>query len=238
MLNTVLFDLDGTLLFMSQDAFIERYLKLLAQKAAEYGFEPKTIIDALWQGTYAMIKNDGAATNHNRFWHKFTEILGNDILTYEPMFNQFYVQEFDQARAVTTENPLAKEAIDLLKAKGYTVALATNPLFPPVAQRTRLSWIGLKPEDFAYLTHYENSHYCKPNPNYFREVLKVLGKQPGECLMVGNNVVEDMCAKELGMQVYLVNNYIENDNEEARAQLPQGSFAELMEYLRVLPDLS
>ena len=59
MIDTILFDLDGTLLPMDQDAFTEYYFKLLAGKMAPLGYEPKQLIAAVWDGTKAMVKNDG-----------------------------------------------------------------------------------------------------------------------------------------------------------------------------------
>ena len=40
MITTVLFDLDGTLLPMDQDAFTRGYFKFLAAKLAPHGYEP------------------------------------------------------------------------------------------------------------------------------------------------------------------------------------------------------
>ena len=43
-MNTVLFDLDGTLLPMDQEAFIRLYFGALTQKFAPHGFEPEKLI--------------------------------------------------------------------------------------------------------------------------------------------------------------------------------------------------
>lgn len=58
-ITTILFDLDGTLLPMDQEAFTTGYFKSLAKKLAPYGYEPKSLVDAIWAGTAAMVKNDG-----------------------------------------------------------------------------------------------------------------------------------------------------------------------------------
>lgn len=60
-LTTILFDLDGTLLPMDNDEFTRGYFKLLAAKMAPLGYEPKRLVDAVWTGTAAMVKNDGLA---------------------------------------------------------------------------------------------------------------------------------------------------------------------------------
>lgn len=47
-MTTVLFDLDGTLLPMDQDAFTKAYFQCLAAKLAPYGYEPAKLIDSVW----------------------------------------------------------------------------------------------------------------------------------------------------------------------------------------------
>ncbi|MCL2496132.1 MAG: HAD family hydrolase [Clostridiales bacterium] len=234
-MNTVLFDLDGTLLPMEQTAFLRRYLGLLGAKAAAHGLEPQTMIDALWRGTSAMANNDGAMSNRQRFWDSFTAELGQDVRALEPVFNDFYGNEFDAVRDIIKPNPWAREVVDLLQIKGYTLALATNPLFPPVAIDTRLKWVDLKRDDFAYISDYENSRYCKPHPEYFRAVLQEVGKCPQDALMVGNSLRDDMPARDLGLMVYLITDFMEGEGEGEIALLPHGSFAEFAAYVRQLP---
>lgn len=234
-MDTILFDLDGTLLPMVQDDFVRRYLQLLGGKAAAHGYAPQPLIESLWRGTGKMVKNDGAASNHRRFWDTFATDLGEDIRALEPVFNDFYAQEFNAARDATIENPGARALIDLLHEKGYALVLATNPLFPPAAIATRLSWIGLQPQDFVYITDYSNSYYCKPHPGYFQQILDKLGKQPQDCLMVGNSIGEDTGALALGIPLYLVTDCLEGEGDYS--QLPHGSFADFIAYARQLPEI-
>ncbi len=228
-ITTVLFDLDGTLLPMETKTFTDAYFKLLAQKAAPYGYEPKALVAAVWAGTKAMIKNDGTQPNDQRFWQTFAGELGEDIQKLRPVFDKFYAEEFHGAKAATRENPLAKKVVEELKARGYTVALATNPLFPLAGQATRLSWLGLRPQDFALVTSYESCSYCKPNPAYFAQVLEQLGKRPEECLMVGNDVREDMLAAQaVGISTYLITDCMENAGGVTLGQIERGSFGEFL----------
>ncbi len=228
-ITTVLFDLDGTLLPMETKTFTDAYFKLLAQKAAPYGYEPKALVAAVWAGTKAMIKNDGTQPNDQRFWQTFAGELGEDIQKLRPVFDKFYAEEFHGAKAATRENPLAKKVVEELKARGYTVALATNPLFPLAGQATRLSWLGLRPQDFALVTSYESCSYCKPNPAYFAQVLEQLGKRPEECLMVGNDVREDvLAAQAVGISTYLITDCMENVGGVTLGQIERGSFGEFL----------
>ena len=231
-ITTLLFDLDGTLLPMDLEGFANTYFSLLAKKAAPYGYEPKALAAAVWKGTKAMIQNDGSRTNDLRFWEVFAGELGEKVLDLRPVFDQFYAEEFNGARTATRENPLAKRAVEAAKRAGLTVALATNPLFPAVGVATRLSWIGLSLDDFAYVTSYENSSYCKPNPAYYTQVLERVGKAPGECLMVGNDVGEDaLAAKAAGLRAYLITDCLENAQAGDISTIPHGSFSEFMKFV-------
>ena len=233
-MKAILFDLDGTLLPMDQDLFVKTYFKLLAVKLAPYGYDPKQLIDAIWGGTATMVKNNGSCSNEDAFWTFFTGIFGKQALEHLPVFEDFYANEFQGAQAVCSQIPQAAEAINLVKEKGFRVALATNPIFPAIATRSRIRWAGLTPEDFELYTTYENSRFCKPNPAYYQDILAQMDLRPEECLMVGNDVTEDMIAQKLGMQVFLLTDCMINKNNEDISAYPHGGFPELLEYISSL----
>lgn len=210
MKKTVLFDLDGTLLPMGQDEFIARYMDELSSKMETLGYDKKSVIAAVWSGTKAMILNDGTKTNETRFWDTFAAKLGEDVRKTEAPLEDFYRNEFNRIKAVSTPPTHSREVIELLKNKKYSLVLATNPVFPRIAVEARLKWIGIDINVFDYVTSYENCTYCKPNLGYYREILQRIGKEPQECFMVGNNVKEDMCTLELGMEAFLVTDNLEN----------------------------
>lgn len=231
MFNTILFDLDATLLPMDQVAFVKEYFKHLAQRLQPLGYDAQKLIDAIWSGTEAMVKNDGSRLNEDAFWSKFAEVFGEERLADKPVFDDFYENEFEKARVRCWVNPAAAETVRALKAQGFRVALATNPIFPPVATERRISWTGLEPSDFELITTYDNSHFCKPNPAYFAEVASMLGVDPAECLMVGNDVTEDMVARELGMSVFLITDCIINRENKDISVYPHGSFPDLLKFV-------
>ena len=117
---------------------------------------------------------------------------------------------------------------------GYRVALATTPMFPSIATESRIHWAGLELEDFEIFTTYENYHFCKPNLNYYREVIEKLGVKPEECLMVGNDVGEDMITEELGMKVFLLPADLINKVEKDTSQYPQGDLTDLLKFIEGL----
>ncbi len=230
-ITTVLFDLDGTLLPMDLNEFTGTYFKLLAKKAAEHGVtDSEKLVAAVWKGTKAMVKNDGSMKNCDRFWQVFGEELGEEVLGLRPVFDRFYEEEFNGAKAATGENPLALKTVRGLKQAGYDVILATNPIFPAVGVKTRLAWLGLCPEDFLEITSYEEYSSCKPNPDYFREILEKTGKRPEECLMVGNDTAEDLAALDVGMDVYLVEDCLIDGGSRDLTDIKRGSFCDFTAY--------
>lgn len=229
--KAIFFDLDGTLLPMDQDLFIKAYLGGLVKLLAPKGYDPEAIASALWASTRAMMKNDGQVSNEEIFWRSFSEILGEGVRSYEPQLAEFYAGEFQNVRHVCGHNPKARELVYRLKDAGFTVVLATSPLFPKVATDSRIRWAGLEPEDFLYVTTYENSNYCKPNPVYYTSLCEKLGIDPKEVLMIGNDVGDDMVAETVGMKTYLVTDDLINRKERDIKEFKHGSFDELCEYL-------
>lgn len=231
-LTTVLFDLDGTLLPMDNDEFTKGYFKLLAAKLAPHGYEPKQLVDAIWAGTAAMVKNDGTQSNEYAFWKRFSALYGEKALADKPLFDAFYSNEFQRAQELCGYNPKAAEAVRLAKEIGFRVVLATNPIFPAVATESRIRWAGLTPADFELYTTYENIGFCKPNPSYYLEITSRLNVTPEECLMVGNDVTEDMAAKSAGMEVFLLTDCLINRAGKDIAQYRHGDFDRLLGFLR------
>lgn len=233
-IKAILFDLDGTLLPMDQDKFVRAYIGGLAAAAAKRGFNPEKMASAVMAGTAAMFKNDGSVTNEECFWRAACGVVGDKIREETELFDDFYREEFDKLSVTCGNTPEARKIIDLIHARGFRVALATNPLFPAVATAKRIRWAGLKSEDFELVTSYEGSHFTKPNPDYYREVLSVLGLSPEECVMVGNDVDEDMIAKALGMKVFLLTNELINRSGTDIDDFPHGGFGELAEFIENL----
>lgn len=211
-MNTILFDLDGTLVPITQKDFGNVYFKLLISKNNDLNISIDTMKTALFSGVKAMVKNDGSVTNEQAFWNAFTSVADVSRKDCEIVFEKFYATEFDKVKSVVTETDISKQLISVLKQKGYKLILATNPIFPIEAVEKRLKWVGLSKSDFAYITTYDNSCFCKPNPLYFKEIVDKLGLDVNECLMVGNNVVEDTCAEKIGIKTILLTDTLENEN--------------------------
>ena len=227
----ILFDLDGTLLPMDQDVFVKYYFGCLAAKMIPCGYDAKKLVEGIWTGIAGMVQNDGSCTNEEAFWKCFSGIFGDRVFADKPLFEEFYRVEFQQARKVCGFDPLASETVNRLKEMGLRVVLATNPVFPAIATESRIRWAGLEPESFEWYTTYENSYYCKPNPDYYREIMQRLGCAPKDCLMVGNDVEEDMAVETLGMRVFLLTNCLINKEEKDISVYPHGNLEDQMRYI-------
>ena len=226
-MKTVLFDLDGTLLPMDQDEFVNGYFGYLVRKMEPRGYEGRALIKAIWGGTAAMVRNDGTGTNEDAFWRFFTGVYGESARDDIVLFEDFYANDFQKAKAFCGYTPKAAETIRLVKALGGRTALATNPLFPAVATESRIRWAGLEPEDFELYTTYENIGWCKPNLDYYREILRRLDAAPEESIMVGNDAGEDLVAAELGMKVFWLTDCAINKVGAREEDWPHGGFDEV-----------
>ena len=235
MLKAVLFDLDGTLLPMDQNIFMKDYFGRLIRRLVPLGYTPEGFLAAMKAGIAAMVTNNGSRTNEEAYWDAYTAVSGKEILHHMPVFEDFYEHEFDQVAAVCGFNPQAAEIVRFLQEKGIRVILATNPLFPRIATQKRIRWAGLTPEDFELYTTYEDIGTCKPNPNYYREVLSRTGLDASECVMVGNDVAEDMMAgAKAGLRGFLLTDCLINTPNADVNDYPHGSFNELKAYLTKL----
>ena len=211
MLKAVFFDLDGTLLPLNEDEFTKLYFGMLCKRMAPFGYNPEELVNVIWTGTKKMYLNDGTKTNEEVFWKTFEEFYGKEKLKDKDFIDEFYTNEFRKTKNSCDENPYALDIIKYCHDMNLITVLSTNPIFPKEGTKTRMSFIGLKESDFDYVTTYENSNFCKPNPAYFKMLLKKFNLKSDEVILFGNNTYEDgECAYACGIKCYMVGDYIIN----------------------------
>ena len=66
---------------------------------------------------------------------------------------------------------------------------------------------------------------------YYQEIFEALHKKPGQCLMVGNHVREDIVPLQLGASVFLLTDYLENPDNTDFTVLPHGDWKDLFTFL-------
>jgi len=233
MIKWALFDLDGTLLPMDQDVFAKAYFKSMCTKMAPYGYEPDKLVKAIWDGTYSMVKNDGSVTNEEAFWTRFKQIYSDEAIKDKPTIDNYYETGFKSVKDVCGYTETSNKIVKLLKSKGIKCILATNPVFPRTATMERISWAGLDYTDFELITTYENSCYSKPNPKYYSWILDTFKIDPSECIMIGNDVAEDILpTKSLQIKSYLVTDDLINKTDHSIDEFDHYTRDELFEHLK------
>lgn len=237
MINTVLFDLDGTLLSMDTDLFIKQYFGLVSIALQDYLTQDE-VVKLFWEGTYKVIESDDeTTTNEQVFFDHFFAHVDLDEKEIVDLLYDFYGNEFGKLKSLAKSKIEMIESIKLLKEKGYDVVVATNPIFPEVAILQRIEWADLNPEDFIHITHMEESHFTKPNVNYYREILSKINKQPEQCLMVGNHIEEDMISRTLGLETYLITNHVMGDESNKENVVHEGNYEEFLNFVKELPSV-
>lgn len=230
----IFFDMDGTLLPMDAEVFARTYFKLLTKKMLPHGYEPETLINGINAGITAMQTNDGTRRNQEIFWEHFAEVAGERVHADRALFDEFYAIDFQRISSSCGYTPEAKRTIALCKELGYRVVVATEPIFPLSAMESRLRWAGVDPSEVDYITSYETSGYCKPDLGFYRELLDRFGITADECVMVGNDVGEDLPAEELGMKVFLLTDCLINKKNADINQWEHGGYAALQSWIREL----
>lgn len=234
MIDTILFDLDGTLLPLDMEKFIKIYFEEMGRKFHDL-IEPKQLASYIWAATEVMTQNVEPRSNEEVFMEKFGQLIeSGDLQLYQQRFDEFYDQGFLKVRGAVIESHLMQQSVRLLKDKGYNLVIATNPLFPRKAVNHRIAWAGFAPEYFSYISFYEQNHYCKPQLQYYQEVLQAIGKAPEQCLMVGNDVQEDIVAAKLGINTYLITDCMIHRTEEPIQSTYQGTYQDFLEFAEKL----
>jgi FMN phosphatase YigB (HAD superfamily) len=202
-MQAILFDLDGTLLDIDLSAFIGRYFRAL-EAAVAGRFDGVAFLPALSASTEAMMVPHPGETNREAFYRDFMERTGIDMAEQWAFFERFYVEQFPSLAGGAKPAKGGRRAVETSLSLGLKVAVATNPIFPMMAIRHRMSWAGLDDLDIPLVTAYEDMHATKPLPAYYRETAAMLGADPAVCLMVGDDPVLDMAAADIGMRTFYV----------------------------------
>ena len=222
---------------MDFDQFMKRYFHFMGQHFAGW-VEPNQLAKSILEATEHMIQVNDGRTNYAIFMDHFQTLVDGDIQAYEDHFSNYYETLFANVQPSTSVSPEMVEAVALLKDKGYTLVVATNPLFPYRANLHRLEWGGFDREDFIHITSLEDNTFCKPYPQFYQEVLDTIGKQPTECMMVGNDVFDDLPAGKLGIQTYLVTDHLLNPRNLPNTADHTGSYQDFLAFVKTLPSLN
>jgi FMN phosphatase YigB (HAD superfamily) len=202
MLKAVLIDLDNTMILFDEIAFYQRYMERIVPFFD--GLVPaEQFRDRLLRGIRGLLQNNGEMVNQEMFLNIFCDGYEDRRQAIWERFMAFYLTEYEKIAIDVKIPPGLQDVLDALRSWNLAVVVATNPLFPEIAQIKRMAWGGLDPQRFDGVTHMENSNYVKPRKEYYRQICDRMGLPPECCLMVGNDQINDMVAGTLGMKTYL-----------------------------------
>lgn len=228
--KALLLDLDDTLLHNSMGDFLPRYFGALSH-AVSHVVEREPFLKALQFATQKVIRdNDPTHTNETVFWSHFSSLIPIPRDEMMPILNRFYDEIFPTLDADTHPMEGASELVLAARNAGWLVVVATNPIFPEIANRHRMAWAGLDPADFDLITSYENMHSTKPHASYYAEIAEHLGVEPRDCVMAGNHLSNDIVgASQAGMRTFWVTDYSIADADVTPDG--QGTLSELRTWL-------
>ncbi|MBD3214060.1 MAG: HAD hydrolase-like protein [Candidatus Lokiarchaeota archaeon] len=228
-IKAILFDLDNTLIEIDIDAFVKNYVLLLSNYVKDY-VPTRKFIPRLMKVSQKVEQNNGEMTNEEVFADYFFPLEGYMREDLEPIFDEFYINEYPKLQKFTNEKPEARHTIEKAFQNGYKVVIATTPLLPETAIKQRLTWGGVGNFEYDLITSYEHVSATKPNLLYYEDISQQIGVPLEACLMVGDED-KDMVAKKKGCKTFL----IPSPNTKLDPETPepdyQGSLHDLKELL-------
>jgi FMN phosphatase YigB (HAD superfamily) len=222
-ITTLLFDLDNTLITFDEDTFILLYGKHVHKRFHLEIPSFEEFMKLFLKSAHAMLNKDPKdITNDEKFARDFSKATGlpSDLIIKRML--EFYANEFDNCAEVISTAPSAQKLLELA-AQYFTLVAATNPLFPKVATKKRLRWGGIESPRIPWfeVTVSDNYSTAKPHLEYYQELLQKIDKTPEECLMIGNDKVNDMVAGKLGIKTFLVENGSNNQQKIITTELDE-----------------
>jgi FMN phosphatase YigB (HAD superfamily) len=231
---TVLFDLDDTLISNNVDTFIPGYLKTLG--ATIDGLASKQAIQHLLAATQKMSESSlPDKTLEQIFDENFYPNIGVSKQQLRGTIDHFYADVYPDLEKMTRPIPAAVQLVDRLFDEGYTVAIATRPLFPRTAIVQRLAWAGLSIEryPFAIVPSYEIFHFSKPNPAFYAELLAQIGWPNQPAVMVGNALEDDILpASQFDIPAFWLNDPVVPLPDNAHPLTGQGKIDEVYPWIK------
>jgi FMN phosphatase YigB (HAD superfamily) len=231
MIRGILFDLDGTLLDIDLQRFLGCYFGALHEATLSFASPDRAdvVMDAVQRGTRAMMDPHPGVTNAIAFAEEFLATSGTSFESVRNVYDSFYSDVFPTLIGDAAPAVGARRVIEVAQGLGLPIAIATNPIFPRPAVVHRLAWAGLDELGLEILTTYENMTATKPHPEYYWQTAGLIGVEPRDCLMVGDDRYLDMPAADIGMRTFYV-----GDDAEAVADY-RGTLDDLAD---VLPRLA
>lgn len=185
MIDTIIFDMDGTLVDTEKLA-VRAWVK--ASDALGLGFNEQDVLGFIIGRTKADILEN------------LTERFGSRE-TAERLFNQHQEYREQLVDAELEAKPGAAEVLDALKAAGYTLGLASSSHRPTVNHVLELAGLDGR---FDAMTCGEEVKHGKPDPESFTTAAQQLGADPARCAVVEDSYNGVKAGHAAGMKVVMI----------------------------------
>ncbi len=232
-IDTLLFDLDGTIIDMNRLAEMIFYFRAF-RRFRPY-FNPVSFIISFRKSIHAILNNHTDRFNYDLFLENMARYGRTAPQVIHTLTSELIELDFQPLKSYFRPVQGAKETIRLAHELGYRLVLVTNPVFPMATVLYRLAWAGLAPENFLFMTHSQNMNRCKPGVEFYRSLLTRLSFTPEHCLMIGNTH-EDLPAHDVGIRTFLIETPLSKkavqkiiDDERLDAR---GSYTDLMNWMK------
>jgi phosphoglycolate phosphatase len=188
-MKTVVFDLDGTLADTSGDL-------IAAANACFRDMDAGNLLDAATDA--------GTALRGGRAMLRLgMERMGREA--HDPLIDEYYdALLYHYARDIDTHTRLydgAMDAVEVIKTRGYRVAICTNK--PEGLARELLTRLGIL-DNFHAMLGADSLPVRKPDPEHLRETVRRAGGDPARSLLVGDTVTDRDTASAAGVPSILV----------------------------------
>jgi FMN phosphatase YigB (HAD superfamily) len=232
-IDTLLFDLDGTIIDMNRRAEIIFYFR--AFRRFKPYFNPVSFFISFRKSVRAILDNHTESLNYDVFIENMARFGRTTPQVIDALTSELIKQDFQPLEPFFRPVPGGREAVHLANELGYRLVLVTNPVFPMTTVLYRLKWAGLMPDNFLFMTHSQNMNRCKPGLEFYDKLLMRLALAPERCLMIGNTD-EDLPAHDIGIRTFLVEtplskksirNLVSDQRLDAR-----GPYADLINWMK------
>ena len=189
--SVILFDLDGTLIDSVPDLALA--INEMLRELGRSPYDEETIRFWIGNGSAMLVRR--ALAGSREIPEGFDEEL---YARAHAIFLERYARVLARA---TRPYPQVPETLELLKARGYRMAIVTNKpgqFVAPILERLGLA------EYFDLIVGGEDLPVKKPDPAPLLYACEELGVSPGKALMVGDSANDILAAKSAGIPVLAV----------------------------------